>query len=372
MDDDDLIAAGLYEPGVDDPSRATLVRRCLEIGLTADEIRQAGDDLIDRTVQRIHSGDGERLTMQEVAERAGVPAARVELIARAGGRLTGSDTDEPIFEEEDVATMATIGAAFDLLGEEGVLQMVRAATAAVARIGDALISAFLTGVAAPAMRDDESGLRLIEANLTGAALLPEFGHTLTQMLRAYMQQSYRTSSDVSFEDALTLGVDTRVLAIGFADLVGSTTLADRTSLAGYNASLDAFERLASDVVISRGGRVVKFIGDEVMFRADAADVACAIAVDLVDAARDDPELPPLRIGLAHGEVLSREGDFYGPIVNLASRATKLAPPDGIIATRAIVDALGWSDRFAIEPLGTIEVKGLAEPVELAELTAART
>ncbi|MDX2381461.1 MAG: hypothetical protein QNM02_17085, partial [Acidimicrobiia bacterium] len=181
--------------------------------------------------------------------------------------------------------MSTIGPAFDLMGDDAVLQMVRASAAAVARIGDAVMSAFLTGVAAPAMRDDESGLQLLDANRLGAELVPEFGGMLTQMLRRYLQQSYRPRSDVSLSVALADGVDARQLTIGFADLVGSTTLANSRSLADLNATLDAFERTATDTIAVDGGRVVKFIGDEVMFRADSADIACELAVDLVDAVR---------------------------------------------------------------------------------------
>jgi adenylate cyclase len=367
VDDDELVAAGLYDPDVDAPSRAALVRRCLEIGLPLDEIRDAGDELIDRAVQWIHYGGRERLTVGEVAERAGVAVARVEQIARASGRAGERGSDDRLFEQEDVSTMSMIGAAFDLFGEEAVLQMVRASAAGVARIGDAAMSAFLTGAAAPAMRDDESGLRLLDANLTGAEMLPEFGHALTQMLRHYMRESYRTSSDVSMESALADGVDTRLLAIGFADLAGSTALADRSSLADLGEALDGFERTAADIVAGRGGRIVKFIGDEVMFRADSPDAACEVAVDLVEAVRADAALPPLRIGIAYGNVLSREGDFYGPIVNVAARVAKLAPLDGIVATRDIADALQHRGRFAVESLGAIEIRGVSDPVDLVAL-----
>ena len=369
MNDDELVAAGLYDPDGDEPSRAVFVRRCLDIGLTVEEIRDAGDELIDRAVVRIHYGGGERLTTAEIAERSGIPVSQIELIARASGRLLEDGSDEPVFEEDDLAGMSMVGIAIDLLGEEAVVQIVRASAAAVARIGDAIMSGFLTGVAAPAMRDDSSGLALLEANLAAAQLLPQFGGTMTQMLRHYMQQSYRPSSDVSLETALAHGVDTRLLAVGFADLVGSTELADRATLADLNDALDLFERTATDIVVGRGGRIVKFIGDEVMFRAPSSDVACQVAVDLVAAIRDDTVLPALRVGLAFGDVLTREGDFYGPTVNLAARVTKLAQPHGIVASSRIVDALERGENFHIESLGTIELRGVTEPVEVSSLSS---
>ena len=85
------------------------MRRCLEIGLPLDEIRDAGDELIDRAVQWIHYGGRERLTVGEVAERAGVAVARVEQIARASGRAGERGSDDRLFEQEDVSTMSMIG-----------------------------------------------------------------------------------------------------------------------------------------------------------------------------------------------------------------------------------------------------------------------
>ena len=106
-----------------------------------------------------------------------------------------------------------------------------------------------------------------------------------------------------------------------------------------------------------------------MFRADTADVACAVAFDLVEFVRTGPLLPPLRVGIAYGGVLSREGDFYGPIVNLAARVTKLAPLHGVVATVATTEALSSPHDFTVHHLGSIEMQGLVQPVELAALSS---
>lgn len=368
MNDHELESEGLYEPGVDDPTRAVLIRRCLEIGLTVEEIREAGDDLIDRAVQRVLGGGDERFTITDVADRAGVPLSRVEEISAA---IAGAGPDDRIFNERDVAMMSAIGLAFDLLGEDAVLQLIRVAAAAVVRLGDATMSTFLTSVGAAASRDDESGLQLLEANIAAMELLPLFGDTLIHLLLRYLRQAYRPRSDSGLTSALAEGLDTRQLAVGFADLVGSATLTDNRSLADLSAALDAFERTATDTITAGGGRVVKFIGDEVMFRADTADAACAMAIDLVKFVRTDPLLPPLRVGIAFGDVLSREGDFYGSIVNLAARVTKLAPLHGVVATIATIDALHDQTDFEVHPLGAIEMQGLSKPVELASLSPLR-
>jgi len=69
----------------------------------------------------------------------------------------------------------------------------------------------------------------------------------------------------------------------------------------------------------KDGRVLKMIGDEVMFLVEDPVAAAEIALGLADASRDAAELSDVRVGLALGPVLEREGDAYGPTVNLASR-----------------------------------------------------
>ena len=63
------------------------------------------------------------------------------------------------------------------------------------------------------------------------------------------------------------------------------------------------------------------IGDEVMFLVDDPVHAAEIALGLADASHDAAELSDVRVGMALGPVIEREGDAFGATVNLASRAT---------------------------------------------------
>jgi adenylate cyclase len=130
------------------------------------------------------------------------------------------------------------------------------------------------------------------------------------------------------------------LVVGFADLVGFTALAQQVSDAELAEVVAQFERLAYDVVIAGGGRVVKMIGDEVMFLLEDPVAAAEIALGLADASRDAAELSDVRVGLAVGRVLEREGDAFGATVNLASRATAIAYPGTVVVSpelRAILE-----------------------------------
>ena len=121
-----------------------------------------------------------------------------------------------------------------------------------------------------------------------------------------------------------------------------------------------FEHLASDTVTDAGGRVVKLIGDEVLFTAPDAGAGCAIALRLAAVYRDHPTIPAARAGLAIGEVMLRDGDVFGPVVNLAARVVAVAGPDEVVVPAdlaAEVDAASSS-------LGPQSLKGFPAPIEL--------
>ena len=77
---------------------------------------------------------------------------------------------------------------------------------------------------------------------------------------------------------------------------------------------------APDVVAANNGRVVKFIGDEVMFRVVDPAAACRIALEIVERFSDDAVLPGVRAAIASAPSSCRDGDYFGPTVNLAARA----------------------------------------------------
>src|SRR5205085_7361164 len=100
-----------------------------------------------------------------------------------------------------------------------------------------------------------------------------------------------------------------------------------------------FEATAYDTVGSLGGRVVKMIGDEVMFSVDDVRTGLEIGLSLAEAYHDDESLSDVRVGLACGPVLEREGDLYGPTVNLASRIVSIAYAASVVTSADIRDQL---------------------------------
>ena len=147
------------------------------------------------------------------------------------------------------------------------------------------------------------------------------------------------------------------LVVGFADMAGFTTMTRKASEAELRELLGAFESVVTDVIGGAGGRIVKTIGDEVLFVADTPAEGADIALLLQEAARRDERLLPLRIGLAAGPVVSRLGDVYGSTVNIASRLTSICRPGWVLVDRVMAEALRDDDRFALKSRRPESVRG---------------
>jgi adenylate cyclase len=352
----ELAAAGLYQP--DDAraeERLELLDYLLGLGATIDELVEASPDLPQVASTRALRGAGERMTQAEAAARAGVPLEMCERIWRATG-FPDPGPDARVCTDEDVEVLRTFEAGASLLGEDVVLQVARVIGSSMARVADATIAAFVVNVAAPSLEDDPGGLTLARANTEAIMLLRQSSVAMDLIFRRHVEMLQRP---------LSAG-DQRMqqLAVGFADLVGSTALAQQLSIKELAFALAEFDALASDVVVEAGGRVVKLIGDEVMYVAADPATGCEIALALADRFADHPRLPPVRGALEFGAVLSRDGDHFGSVVNLASRIIKLAAPGAVLTSTGIRDAV---DAYRFTPAGTCDLKGFNEPVDVFEV-----
>ncbi len=151
-----------------------------------------------------------------------------------------------------------------------------------------------------------------------------------------------------------------VLAVGFADMVGFTLLSQHLSDEELAAVVRRFEEISHDIVTAVGGRVVKMIGDEVMYVVDGVAEAARIGLDLADAYADDELLSDVRVGLAVGPVLPRDGDFFGPTVNLAHRIVNIGNPGTVLMSdefRAALVAVAPGE-FTAQPLRPRVLKDL--------------
>jgi class 3 adenylate cyclase len=213
--------------------------------------------------------------------------------------------------------------------------------------------------------EDPAGLAVAKMNVDAVAMIPAAVHAMDVLLRSHMLQLRRPLS----EDPRELrDYETQRLAVSFADLVGSTEFARELPIGELGAAISEFEAEASDRVAAAGGRLVKFIGDEAMFVFADPARACAVALDLVAWVQQHGVLPALRVGIADGEVLISGGDCYGPVVNLAARAVKLAAPNDVVVPVGVRDRLPAG--YSATSIGSGPLKGIDEPVELFTIARA--
>jgi adenylate cyclase len=141
--------------------------------------------------------------------------------------------------------------------------------------------------------------------------------------------------------------------IGFADIVGFTRLAAGLAPRELAGVLEGFQAAAYQAVVVRGSRVVKTVGDEIMFVTDTPECCLAVAEELAKGFAHGREQIDLHVGMAWGPVLCRDGDYYGPTVNLASRLCDAAPPGGILLsgmTRRDLEARGHAVQATFSPI----------------------
>ena len=356
----ELEARGLYDPGSEHAAaQLELLTFLLGLGASVDELVEHRDGLAGlASVLGIRGGAG--LTLVEAVERSGVPEEKLGRITRAAG-FPAPGPDDRGFAGGFVDVAAGLVAAEQLFGEDAVLQLVRVMGSAMSRVADAIVSAFLVNVEPAARAEDPVGLAVARANADAVALLPFVTASLDTLLRQHLLAARRTI----LGDAIGSGYETQRLAVGFVDLVGSTAVAQRLSTRELGAVLTEFENEAADAVTGSGGRVVKLIGDEILFTAPDERAACDIALQLAATFADHPRVPPTRAGVAAGDVLLRDGDVFGPVVNLAARAVKLAEPGEVVAPDDVVAAAGLDG----EPVDVSDLKGFDKPVALRRVEA---
>ena len=116
---------------------------------------------------------------------------------------------------------------------------------------------------------------------------------------------------------------------------------------------------------------MKLIGDEAMFLAPTGAAGARIALELCRAVAADDALPEARGAVGYGIVGARDGDYFGPLVNLVARAVKVADPGSVVLTEAVRADLGDSptpgERWEVAELSARALRGIDEPVRLFAL-----
>ncbi|AEM87834.1 adenylate/guanylate cyclase domain-containing protein [Streptomyces violaceusniger] len=310
-------------------------------------------DPIALRLEQLILGAERRYTPFQAARSAGVS---VELATRFWRAMGFADIGQAkALTEADVLALRRLSGLVEagLLSEPMAIQVARSTGQTSARLADWQIDSFLEGLTDP----QETGMTRTEiAYPLVELLLPELEEFLVYVYRR--QLAAATGRVVQAADDAEM-VDRR-LAVGFADLVSFTRLTRRLEEEELGELVEAFETTAADLVAAHGGRLIKTLGDEVLYAADDAGIAAEIGLRLIETLTHDETMPELRVGIAFGTVTTRMGDVFGTTVNLASRLTSIAPKNAVLVDGAFAEELSRTGEAPVSEAEAAEAAAAAE------------
>ena len=307
------------------------------------------EEALQHRIERILLGGSRQYTRAEVSQLTGVPQERSQALWRALGFAT-QDDDAAVFTDGDVRALRITS---ELIRGGIVDPSIATATARMigqhmSRLAESQVHMLRDVLAAnPEIGADERQLARLVEHLT-----PEL-----EALQNYVWRRHLAANSVRMLVTSDEELDEHRQVVGFADMVGFTTLTRRSSEAELVTVVDRFETLAADIIAENHGRIVKMLGDEVLFIADSPADGAEIALSLLDRAEKEDGVPSLRAGLAYGRVLSRFGDVYGSVVNIAARLTSVARPGTVLVDVELAEALKDDAAYVTRTRRPVSVRG---------------
>ncbi|WP_408896364.1 adenylate/guanylate cyclase domain-containing protein [Nocardioides sp. R1-1] len=300
--------------------------------------------------------DGQ-LTAAEVAEQAGLPLDYTRRLFRTLGFAEHGDA--PAYSGADVAAMRILAQS---PGEEPVdldvaLNVTRGIGITMARLADWEVGELVQHVADGVPEGEQ-------VEDPGAQVRARLGAGFEELL-VYAWRRHLAAAIERMEAVRALDDDPHMtdLSVGFADIVGFTALSNEVSRERIGELVEVFEARCGDVIAREQGRLIKSMGDAVLFVNDDPMAAFTTAEGIINVIGRDPRMPDVRVGLATGGVVLRMGDVFGPPVNLAARLTQVARRNRIIVDHETAGLLP-ADQVDARPLPARPVRGfgVVEPV----------
>ncbi len=334
------------------------------VTMAADEVDPAtADPAVVRpthALERAVLGEDPSLTAPEIAERTGVP---VETLQRLWWALGFPEHGTAVaFTSADVAAVSTVHGMVEseVIDVDVSVMMTRALGQSMARLADWEVATLAHRVEELERSEAATGSRTEQALRLLDELNPAFERLVIYAWRRHLAAAL---ARIEALGADAEDIHTTQVSVGFADIVGFTALSNEVSRDRIGDVVEIFESRCADVVAGRRGRVIKSLGDSVLFVSPDPVAAFDIAEGIIRVVGRDPRMPEVRVGLASGDVVMRLGDVFGPPVNLASRLTAVARRNRVIIDQATADLLPV-DQFETRRLPARPVRGfgLVEPL----------
>jgi len=356
------------------PSALAYVRviaRLRARGHSLEDIKQASDSgqLAIGPIENLLSAAGPRHSLRHASRESGLD---VELIKRIYATMGLGAPPSDGIGDEDLQMIryaaSVLDAGFPLAA---FLQLMRVYGQTIAQIADAEVRLIHLYVHEPLMRAGVPNVEIAE-EMEGLArevfpfAAPFMNYLHGRLLAQFVEQDMIGHMESDLGEAELEEGRLRV-AIAFADLAGYARL---TVERGDEAAVGAVERFAAAVTqtLPVDARVIKTLGDEVMVIGADPGALTAWAVGLQRGIA--PGEPPPRIGVHYGEVLYRDGDYFGREVNQAARVVARAGGGEVLVTRPVVEMAAGVDGITFNRIGEVRLKGFSEATELFTAAAA--
>ena len=328
---------------------------------------------VETRVERLIGG-GEKYTLEEVTQLIGASERNVRRFWRAMGFPFIADAKEPVFTDYDLSMLRAHIDLMDrgLADSDTINSLVRAQSHFADRLVLWQFEALVEENEARFDLDDmEARQWLLEhINVYEDFLKDQMEYAWRRHMAALMRRNVAEMEDLRRGDSpLESDAIERQRAMGFVDLVSFTHTSGQLSPHALVDFVRTFEFTCRDVVSTYGARVVKMVGDAVLFVADNLATGAAVVDHVVKALKESPNMPDVRASLVWGDVVSRFGDIFGPSVNLASRLCNVAPVNGILVDHSTAEALYQMDPegFSIQPYDIPELEGIGT-INAAQVT----
>jgi adenylate cyclase len=318
-------------------------------------------------LERALLGENRWMRRREAAQKAEISLLSARKIWRALGMPNLKDEDV-YFTEADSDALGTVSEMVrdGFVTEDGALSVVRSVGQMMDRMVAWQIEAIVEDMVA------SRGITDAQARRQLLGTLPELIDNLEELIRyGYRRQLNaavirlalkveKPSADPDEDQEPDFRALPLVRGIGFADLVSYTSLSRQMSEKTLASLVQHFEQRCAEVIAVGGGRIIKTVGDEVLFLTESPEAGARISLALSKIIREDSELPEARVAFVWGRILPRLGDVYGPTVNLASRLVALAEPGSVLTDASTANVLEGDERFVLSPQGMRNVRGFGD------------
>ena len=313
-------------------------------------------------LEKVILGEVPGLTSSDVATAAGVTTEEARRLWRALGFPDAGE--HAAFTAADLDALTTLVGAVEAgaIDFDTAVRLTRAVGQTMARLADWQVATLSARV-----EHLEEGLEATGSRIGSALrIADQVGVPFEQMLiYAWRRHLAAAVGRIEALGAADEDLHTTQVTVGFADLVGFTALSNEMEDDRLADMVEIFESRCADVVAARHGRLIKTLGDSVLFVSEDAERAISIALNIIEVIGNDARLPDVRLGLATGSVIMRLGDVFGSPVNLAARLTGVARRNRVITDHATASLLP-EDQFDSRPLPPRPVRGfgVVEPVAI--------